>query len=442
MKDDVVLVASIGRGHALAKRLSETASVHSFLPFANPGIIACSKDYQIGNIVDPRAVAAYAKKIDPEYVFIAPDDPIAAGAANAVMEAGFAAIAPVKEVARLESDKAFARQFMKEYVKGGCPRFDSFTDPDLLSEYVDSIDFHFVVKPAGLTGGKGVKVQGQQFSTKEEGKAYALECLKSGTVVIEEKLEGEEFSFQVFVDGKSFKPMPLAQDHKHAFEGDTGPMTGGMGSYSCENHRLPFVTEQDYEHALEVVRKTVEGIRRKTGQPYTGILYAQLMLTKNGPFVIEYNCRFGDPEAENVLPLLKTPLHSICKAVAEENLEGHPVEFEKRAAVCKYVVPNGYPGKKERFRFTPMDEAAVKAQGVELFYSGVEKKADGLYTTGSRGFAVTAKGTDVPDAFRTAESALSKMDLEGFRYRKDIASPESLARKVDRMRRLVETDSF
>lgn len=430
----VLLVASIGRGHALAKKFHQSGvDVYSLIPFPNPGIISCSKEHHIVDITDPQVVAKHAGRVDPDYVWVAGDDAIAAGVADAVQEVGVPAIAPVKAVARLESDKAFAREFMKEFVPAGCPRFESFTDAQAAQSHIDSVGYDFVIKPMGLTGGKGVKVLGSQLKDREEAKAYAVEAIASdkvGGIVIEEKLEGEEFSMQCFVDGDSFAVMPLCQDHKPAFDNDLGPMTGGMGTYSCEDGRLPFLLDEEYGQALDVVKKTVSGIKQKTGEPFKGVLYAQFMLTKNGPFVIEYNVRLGDPEAMNVLPLMKTNFHDVCKAIVDVELERFKVDFEPLASVCKYVVPEGYPERKDKFEFS-LDESKLGA--AELFYSGVEQKDGKMFTTGSRGFGVTALGADVADAYQKAEHALSQLDLTGFRYRKDIASNASMAAKIQRM---------
>ncbi len=432
-----VLVAAIGRGHALAKKFHQSGvQLHSFMPFYNPGIAACSASFQIGDINDPALVASFAEKIDPDYVFVAGDDPIAAGAADAVQEKGFAAIAPVKACARLESDKAFARQFMKEYVPDGTPSFDVFTDAEEARQYIDAVAFDVVIKPSGLTGGKGVKVQGVQLKDKADAKAYVAESLRTypGGVVVEEKLDGEEFSLHCFVDGTHFATMPLVQDHKTAFDGDSGPMTGGMGTYTMPDGKLPFVTDADYQKALSIVQRTVDGIRDKTGVKYKGILYAQFMLTRNGPMLIEYNVRFGDPEAMNLMPLMKTNFHDVCSAVVDEELEGFKVEFEPKASVCKYVVPAGYPDRKDKFEFK-VDES--KLPDVDLYYSGVERKPDGaLWTTGSRAFGLVSTDATLSGAYQKVESALSSLDLTGLRYRKDIGSEASIQRKIDRMARI------
>jgi len=432
-----VLVAAIGRGHALAKKFHQSGvELHSLMPFHNPGIASCSQSFEIGNINDPSVVAAFAEKVDPDYVFVAGDDPIAAGAADAVQEKGYPAIAPLKTCARLESDKVFARQFMKEYVPDGCPAFETFTDVEAAGQYIDAVPFDVVIKPAGLTGGKGVKVQGVQLRTKADAKAYVEESLRTyaGGVVVEEKLDGEEFSLHAFVDGHHFATMPLVQDHKTAYDGDTGPMTGGMGTYTCPDGRLPFVTDADYQKALGIVQRTIDGIREKTGQKFKGILYSQFMLTAKGPYLIEYNARFGDPEAMNLMPLMKTNFHDVCKAIIDEELEGFKVEFEPRASICKYVVPSGYPDRKDKFAYA-FDEA--KLGDVELYYSGIEKKPDGtLWTTGSRAFGLVSTDTTLQGAYNKVESVISGLDLQGFRYRKDIGSEAAIQRKIERMQRI------
>lgn len=432
-----VLVAAIGRGHALAKKFHQSGvELHSFIPFCNPGIASCSQSFEIGNITDPAAVAAFAEKIDPDYVFVACDDPIAAGAADAVQEKGYPAIAPVKSVARLESDKVFARQFMKEYVPDGCPSFQTFTSAEEAQSYIDSVPFDVVIKPAGLTGGKGVKVQGIQLRDKYEAKNYVSESLQTypGGVVVEEKLDGEEFSLHCFVDGEHIATMPLVQDHKIAFDGDVGPMTGGMGTYTMPDGRLPFVTDSDYQKALSIAQRTVDGIRDKTGVKYKGILYAQFMLTQDGPMLIEYNVRFGDPEAMNLMPLMKTNFHDVCKAIIDEELEGFKVEFEPLASICKYVVPQGYPERKDKLQFS-VDNSNLN--DVEFYYSGIERRQDeSLWTTGSRAFGLVSLDSTLQGAYDKIENSISKLDLQGFRYRKDIGSRESIDAKIERMRRI------
>ncbi len=437
-----LLVGNNSREHIIAEKIAETGDLYSFLSARNPGILRNSKGFRLGKITDPSAVLDYAKEVQPDYVIIGSDDPIAAGVADPLVANGFGVVAPLKELAKLESDKAYAREFMEEYVKMGIPKNFRTKSASDAADYIDSIDDNFVVKPMGLTGGKGVKVMGQQLHSKQEAIAYAREIIETksdsgvGGVVIEEKLVGEEFSLQSFVDGDFFTPMPLAQDHKNAFENDEGPMTGGMGSYSDANHLLPFITQIDYEKALEIVQLTVSGIKKKTGKAFKGILYAQFMATKNGPFIIEYNVRFADPESMNVLLLLKNDFNRVCLAIAQGKLAEEKVEFEKMATVCKYLVPNGYPEKKETGHKLAIDEQILSKIGVKTYYGGVEEKNGAYFTTGSRAVAVVSKGNSIAEAEEKVERGISLINDPALRHRKDIATRQSLEGKQRRMEQL------
>ena len=430
-----LLVGSIAREDAIAEAIAKTGELHSFVSSKNPGIIKKSKSYCMGKATDAAAVLEFVKTVDPDYVIIGSDEPIAVGLADPLVENGYGVVAPLKELARLESDKAFARLFMEEYVKKGIPKNFSSKDASKIDDYIDSLDYDFVVKPMGLTGGKGVKVMGQQLKTVEEAKAYAREVIETksdsgiGGVVIEEKLVGEEFSLQSFVDGDNFAPMPLAQDHKQAFENDLGPMTGGMGSYSDSNHLLPFVSQKDYEEAVEIVRLTVKGIKDKTGQGFKGILYSQFMMTKKGPFIVEYNVRFADPESMNVLPILKNDFNEVAMAIVEERLDEEDISFENQATVLKYLVPRDYPDKKVSGHMLSINESVLSENGVKAYYGGVEEREGRLYTTGSRAVGVFAKGNSISEAEEKVEKGISLINDSELRHRKDIATADSLAKK-------------
>lgn len=437
-----VLVGGIAREHVIADKIAESGELYAFMPAKNPGITRKAKGYALGRPTDTAAVLDYVKTIDPDYVLIGSDDPIAAGVANPLVENGYGVVAPLKELARLESNKGYAREFMEEYVKTGVPKNLRTYDAGQAVDFIDSFEGDFVVKPMGLTGGKGVKVMGMQLKTVDEAKAYAREIIETksdsglGGVIIEEKLVGEEFSLQSFVSGDAFAPMPLVQDHKPAFENDEGPMTGGMGSYSDANHLLPFVSHEEYAQALKIVGLTVKGIREKTSKPFKGILYSQFMLTENGPFLIEYNVRFGDPEAMNVLQVLKNDFNDVCMAIVEERLGKEKIEFENLATVCKYLVPKEYPNKKVAGHKLAVNEEALKKMGVNAYYGGVEQRDNGFYTTGSRTVGVVSKDKTLHEAEQNVERAIREINDSSLRHRRDIASASSISKKIARMREL------
>jgi phosphoribosylamine--glycine ligase len=259
--------------------------------------------------------------------------------------------------------------------------------------------------------------------------AYARSL--NGDVVLEERLLGEEFTLQAFVDGKHLVPMPLVQDHKRAFEGDTGPNTGGMGSYSMPDHTLPFVSKKDYMRALAIMQSVVAAMER-TGSPYKGILYGQFMNTAQGPKVIEFNARFGDPEAMNVLSLLSSDLSEIVCRIVEGSLAPSQVSFKSRATVCKYLVPEGYPDAPHAGdRITLPEEPQAL-----LYYANVEKSDSGaLLTQTSRTLAYVGLGETLEEAERNAEQAASGV-RGAVRYRRDIGTRTLLDRRIAHMKEL------
>ena len=337
----ILVVGGGGREHAIAVALGRntTTEIYSVMAKKNPGIAALAKKVHLCRETDVKTVVGFAKEAGAEYAFIGPEAPLEAGIVDALGSAGIPCIGPTKSAARLETDKAFCRQMMDMNHLDGCPMYRVFHTADDAVRFIEGYDGDLVVKPIGLTGGKGVRIMGEQV---DRAGAIAYARSLKGDVVLEERLLGEEFTLQAFVDGNHLVPMPLVQDHKRAFEGDTGPNTGGMGSYSMPDHKLPFVSKKDYVRALAIMQSVVAAMER-TGSPYKGILYGQFMNTAEGPKVIEFNARFGDPEAMNVLSLLSSDLSEIVCRIAEGSLAASHVSFNSRATVCKYLVPKGYP---------------------------------------------------------------------------------------------------
>jgi phosphoribosylamine--glycine ligase len=320
---------------------------------------------------------------------------------------------------------------MREHSVPGCPDFETFEDSGAAADYVAGLEHDVAVKPRGLTGGKGVRVTGDQLS-RGEAADYVRE---SGydEWVIEERLVGEEFTVQAFVAGEDVRVTPAVQDHKRAYEGDEGPNTGGMGSYSDAGLTLPFMTEADYREAVRIIEATVEAL-----DGYKGVLYGQFMLTADGPTVVEFNARFGDPEAMNVLPVLETPLVDVLTAARD----GEPLPelaFAPRATVCKYAVPAGYPTDPEGGTRLELDDEAVAAAGRDgealLYFASVDERPDGVYTTTSRSFAVVGVADSIADAEAIAGDALSSLG-EGLRVREDIGTEPLVRRRVEHMREL------
>ena len=297
----------------------------------------------------------------------------------------------------------------------------------------------FVVKPDGLTAGKGVKVFGEHLFSIDDALQYCQELLNINSVVIEEKIDGEEFSLQSFCDGTNVVHTIPVQDHKRAFNGDEGPNTGGMGSYSCENHSLPFlqdqITKDQLDEAKSINTMVAQALKKEIGD-YKGILYGGFIATKDGVRVIEYNARFGDPEVMNVLPLLKTDFIDVCEAIIKGTLDKIDVVFEKKATVCKYIVPKNYPQCGEK-NIKIEDDALKATESLKVFYGAVNKKKDGNFLTGSRAIACVGIGKNVNDAEQIVENAVNKVNGP-IRHRSDIGTDRLIQKRIDHMKRVLD----
>jgi phosphoribosylamine--glycine ligase len=286
-----------------------------------------------------------------------------------------------------------------------------------------------------LTGGKGVKISGAHLHSIQDALDYCTELFHHGhpAVVIEEKLDGEEFSLQSFCDGTHVVDMVVVQDHKRAYEGDTGPNTGGMGSYSCEDHSLPFLSPRDVPEASAINHAVAGALLAETGQKYRGILYGGFMVTRKGIRLLEYNARFGDPETLNVLSLLKTDFVDICEAMIDERLHQLPVEFGKKATVCKYIVPEGYPDHPVRGERIDLTQVPRESDRLKIYHASVDMKNGALYLGGSRAIAVVGIGSNLKEAEAIAEEAARAFRGPVF-HRKDIGTQALIDRRIAHMR--------
>ncbi len=427
MSETVLLVGGGGREHAIARALANSAAdLYACAGNRNPGIARLAEGVETLDTTNPVAVRSYAQEVGATLAVIGPEAPLQAGVADALDEAGVYAFGPQQAEARIETDKGFQRRFMAEHSIPGCPDFEEFRDAEAACEYIDAYDGDLAVKPAGLTGGKGVRVIGDQV-TAEEAKAYIRES-DYDRIVLEERLVGEEFTVQAFVADGDVRVTPAVQDHKRAYEGDEGPNTGGMGSYSDAALALPFMDESDYTDAVDIIQETVHAL-----DGYKGVLYGQFMLTAGGVTVVEFNARFGDPEAMNTLPVLTTDFLDVLVAARD----GEPLprlRFERQATVCKYAVPEGYPTDPESGARVAIDEES--AGEALLYYASVDEREDGVYTTTSRSFAVVGVGDSITEAESIAEKALSAAGEEGLRMRHDIGKPDLVQRRVDHVAEL------
>lgn len=436
MTGAVLLVGGGGREHAIAAALrgamdaedreANDVELYACSENRNPGIMRICDDFLTLDTTDPDAVVAYAKKVEATYVIIGPESPLEAGVVDALDEADIFAFGPTADGARIETDKAYQRDFMEEFDIPGCPEFAIFEDAEAACSYIDESTADLAVKPVGLTGGKGVKVIGDQV-TPEEAKTYIRES-DHEAFVLEERLTGEEFTIQAFVANGELRVTPAVQDHKRIDEGDEGPNTGGMGSYSAPSLELPFMDEDDYYEAVNILQKTVEALDN-----YRGILYGQFMLTADGVKVIEYNARFGDPEAMNTLSIMNTAFLDILEA-AEAGDSLPQLSFKPQATVCKYAVPQGYPDNPEAG--VELDIANVELEDAILYYASVDEGEDGIVSTTSRSFAVVGIAETLEEAESRATAALDTIGVEDLHVRNDIGTAALIDQRIEHMNTL------
>ena len=345
---NILIIGSGAREHAIAAALHR--STHQPRLFCcgtshNPGISQMTHQYWVGDISDAAAVTVVAKEWQIGLAIIGPEAPLESGVADALWQNAVPTVGPRKMLARIETSKSFARELMQKYKIPGLPRFRVFDSMTGVSAFLAELgEGRYVIKANGLMGGKGVKVAGDHLASFQEALQFCEFILtQKQTFIIEEKLIGQEFSFMAFCDGECLVPMPIVQDHKRAYVDDKGPNTGGMGSYSDANHSLPFLSEDDKQAAWKINEAVFSALSQELQENYVGILYGSFIATHEGIYVIEFNARFGDPEALNVLTILESDFPVICQAMVTGSLTPEMVCFAHQATVCKYAVPQGYP---------------------------------------------------------------------------------------------------
>jgi len=415
---DVLLVGGGGREHALAWKLAQSPGLGRMIAApGNPGIAAHARCVPIKDTAIDQIVAL-AQQERPDLVVVGPETPLALGLADRLRAAGLAVFGGSAAAARLESSKAFAKDLMARH-RIPTARFGTFRDAAAARRYCRELGAPLVVKADGLAAGKGVVV----CQTLEEADRAVAQCLEarafgdSGlTVVIEEFLVGEEASFFALSDGTGVLPLVAAQDHKTVHDGDRGPNTGGMGAYSP----APVMDAGVQERVMrEIVRPTIAAMAEE-GAPYTGVLFVGLMITREGPKVIEFNCRFGDPECQAILPRLEDDLLALLLAAATGKGLPPALGFRPESSVCVVMTSAGYPGAYETGRVITGVEAAAALPGVNVFHAGTALAGGALVTSGGRVLGVQALGADVAAAIRTAYAAVERIRFDGAHYRRDI----------------------
>jgi phosphoribosylamine--glycine ligase len=434
---NILIIGSGAREHAIAKALHrspQTPNIFCCATSTNPGIKVLTQNYWIGNINQIEDIVKLAKDWEIDIAIIGPEAPLEKGLADALWKNNIPTIGPKKILAQLETSKSFTRDLLKKYHVAGAPVYQTFREMNGVKEFLHQLgEGNYVIKANGLMGGKGVKVAGDHLHSIAEALLFCEELQVLGqTFVIEEKFIGQEFSLLCFCDGKNLIPMPAVQDHKRAFVNDEGPNTGGMGSYSDANHRLPFLTAEDIQAAQEINIEVVNALTKECGEKYIGILYGSFMATKHGVKLIEYNARFGDPEAMNVLAILESDFVAICQAMVSGALKNTEAVFAPLATVCKYAVPHGYPDKPEK-NFE-VDISRVK-HPENIYFAAVDKRDGKLIATGSRTVAVVGVAKTIAEAEKIAELEIQQIQGRLF-HREDIGTEKLIRRRVEQMQEL------
>ncbi|MDO5015211.1 MAG: phosphoribosylamine--glycine ligase [Clostridia bacterium] len=418
----ILMVGGGGREHALIMKLLESPKVEKiYCAPGNGGISDYAECFDV-DACDIDKMTALAKDLDVDLVFVAPDDPLAIGMTDALEKAGFRVFGPNKAAAEIESSKIFSKNFMKKY-NIPTAEYEVFEDFNSAKEYIENYKkFPIVLKADGLALGKGVLICKDKNEALDGLNTLMIERKmgKAGDkIVAEEFLSGPEVSVLAFTDGKTLVPMMSSKDHKRALDNDRGLNTGGMGTISPNPYYTKEIEERCFE---EIFIPTMEGMN-KEGRTFKGCLYFGLMLTENGPKVIEYNSRFGDPEAQVVLPMLKTPLIDILDAVVDEKLDDIEIENYKGAAACVMVASGGYPEKYEKgYKIDGLSDKGQLKDNDEVFiyHSGTKKENGEYLTNGGRVLGVASRAENLQTALDKVYYAIKQINFDKMHYRKDI----------------------
>lgn len=416
---NILVVGGGGREHAIITALSKSPKVEKIWAApGNGGISALAECFPV-KATDLDGILGLAKKLNPDFVFVAPDDPLVMGMVDRLNEAGFRTFGPRANAAILEGSKVFSKALMKKY---GIPTagYETFTDADKAIEYIKAQNsYPAVIKCDGLALGKGVIIAKDFEEAEAAVKSMLLDGKfgKSGSeIVVEEFMTGPEVTVLAFTDGKTVKPMISSMDHKRANDNDEGLNTGGMGTIAPN----PCYTDAFKAECMEKIFKPTIAAMQKEGRPFKGCLYFGLMLTPNGAKVVEYNCRFGDPETQVVLPLLETDLVDIMEAVWEENLDQLDIKWSDKSCACVVIASGGYPEKYETGKeISGLDEKGQSPLAY-VYHAGTKLENGKYYTAGGRVLGVTATGADLREALDKAYKAVDAITFEKAHHRNDI----------------------
>lgn len=413
---NVLIIGSGGREHALAWKVAQSPRLTKlYIAPGNPGTSSCGENVSV-DVSDHAKVVNFCKEKQIDLVIVGPEIPLADGLVDSLSDANMRCFGPKQAAAQIEASKVFSKNFM---VRHHIPtaRYATFTHLDEALGYLDKVDYPIVIKASGLAAGKGVILP----NTTDEAEATLKSILIEKTfgdagneVVIEERLVGQEVSLMAFTDGTAIVPMLPAQDHKRLLDGDEGPNTGGMGAYAP----APIFTKDLMNEAIEnILQPAIDGLRLD-GTPFVGVLYAGLILTDNGLSALEFNCRFGDPETQVVLPLLETDLLDVVEACIDGKLKDIDILWKDDAVVCVVLASKGYPDKVEIDKVVTFNELPAN---VVCFHAGTKTENEKVLTSGGRVFGLTAWAKDIESAIDMVYSNVKNVSFDGMQYRKDIA---------------------
>ncbi len=423
-----LLLGNGGREAVIAEYISKGFSLYSVLPYENPSIVEAVKNsggkYIIGSPFDKELVKNFIEEEKLEICVVSSDNLLQDGLIDLAKSLGLKVFGPTSKGAKVEWSKTYALEIVNKLAPEVIIKNYNVKTIEELNEAISKYkDENFVIKPEGLTGGKGVKVGGVHFSTKEEGYEYAKSCLEeSGTVIVQDKIEGSEFTVMCLTDGKNVVPMPITFDYPYRYEEDKGPGTGGMGCMSYPNGLLPFLTKEDVDACAELMQKTICYLN-KDNIEFTGVLYGGFFKTKDGIKFIEFNARFGDPEAINVLNALETPFTEVIENIINGTLTKENCKFKTTYTFTVYVVSKDYAVKanKEATIFK-LDEKEIKNAGVKIYFANAKKIEENTYTSvsNSRLFAIATSGENFEEIRQKVYDTIEKNVDKILDYRKDI----------------------
>jgi phosphoribosylamine---glycine ligase len=416
----VLVLGGGGREHAMVWKLRQSSRVKKLYCAPGNGGIATDADCVAADLKSLDSLVQLASKLAPDVTVVGPELPLTLGVVDEFQKRGWPIFGPTRAATKLESSKSFAKEFMQRH-RIPTAKYSVCTRKEELQEALKLFHTPIVVKADGLAAGKGVVIA----QTKDEAQRTAEDMLSGkmlgeagSRVVLEECLKGDELSFLVLSDGERVVPLVASQDHKRVFDNDQGPNTGGMGAYSTDQ----IVDAQMREWLVTHIARPVIAGMRAEGTPYKGILYCGIMMTARGPVVLEFNCRFGDPETQPIMMRMESDLLDAIEASIHGRVSDGDFRWSPEPAVCVVMASGGYPGPFEAGKFISGIDEADRMVGVQVFHAGTDRRDGSYYTSGGRVLGVTARGKDLPDAVERAYDAVMKVRFDGMHYRKDIAA--------------------